>query len=131
MFRFGELFSGAGGLSLGLIRSGMQSVWAVDSSEDACATYQSMIGGHVICSKVEDVDFSALAEVAGLAFGFPCNDFSLVNNRKGTVGYFGGLYVYAEQALRMFKPVWFVAENVPGMMSVGGDSILKRFADCG
>lgn len=131
MLRFGELFAGAGGMALGLKRAGFEPAWAVDWNADACQTYRNMIGGHAICDKVENIRFSDLAPISGLAFGFPCNDFSMVGERKGTQGYFGGLYKFAEQAIRELQPTWFIAENVPGLLASGGHDIMQEFANAG
>jgi DNA (cytosine-5)-methyltransferase 1 len=131
MTRFGELFSGAGGMAYGLKEAGFEPVWAVDCSEDACATYRNMIGAHAICDKVENIEFDRLEKVDGLAFGFPCNDFSMVGEKKGTSGYFGGLYKYAAKALGSVRPKWFIAENVPGMLAGGRHSIMDEFAHAG
>ncbi len=118
-------------MAYGLRAAGFQPTWAVDWAEDACETYRRMIGPHAICDKVENVDFSALERVNGLAFGFPCNDFSIVGKKKGVDGYFGGLYRYAEKALSEVQPDWFIAENVPGLLSKGGNSIMDDFANAG
>ena len=126
----GELFCGAGGMGFGFKQAGFVARWGVEIDEDACSTYEANVAKS-ICSKVEDVDFKLLSPVAGLAFGFPCNDFSLVGERKGTLGYFGGLYKEAIRALNEVRPFWFIAENVPGLMSSGGDSILKKFSRAG
>lgn len=128
---FGELFAGAGGMALGLKRAGFTPTWAVDYDKWACETYRTQIGDHAICDKVENVRFSTLAKVDGLAFGFPCNDFSMVGEKKGVSGYFGGLYKFAEKALAEVRPKWFIAENVPGLMSSGGNDIMQEFANAG
>jgi DNA (cytosine-5)-methyltransferase 1 len=118
-------------MAWGLRGAGFAPAWGVDWSQDACATYRSMIGSHSICSRVEEVDFAELEPVNGLAFGFPCNDFSMVGEKKGKEGYFGGLYLEAKRALDELKPDWFIAENVPGIMSSGGTSIMEAFANSG
>ncbi len=118
-------------MSLGLKKAGLEPTWAVDWNEDACKTYRAMIGSHAINRKVEDVDFASLDDVDGLAFGFPCNDFSMVGERKGREGYFGGLYRFAEQAIAVQQPAWFIAENVPGLMGRGGSEIMQTFANAG
>jgi DNA (cytosine-5)-methyltransferase 1 len=128
---FGELFCGAGGMALGLRRAGFAPTWAIDADPHACRTYADQIGEHVQCAKVEEVDYSSLARVGGLAFGFPCNDFSMVGERKGRGGYFGGLYLEAVRALETTQPAWFIAENVPGLMASEGDEIMQAFADSG
>lgn len=131
MTKFGELFAGAGGMASGLKAAGLEPVWSVDWAEDACETYRNMVGAHAICDKVENVNFDKLAKVDGLAFGFPCNDFSMVGEKKGLDGYFGGLYKYAEKAIEKVRPKWFIAENVPGMLGNGGHSIMDEFANAG
>ena len=51
------------------------------------------------------------------AFGFPCNDFSIVGEQKGFDGSFGPLYSYGVKVLQDKKPQWFLAENVGGLQS--------------
>ena len=128
---FGELFSGPGGLSLGLKSAGFAPTWAVDIDEWACATYNRNLGRHAICAKVEEVDFGDLPHVGGLAFGFPCNDFSQVGEQRGTGGYFGKLYQEAIRAVEEVSPDWFIAENVPGLLASDGHGIMELLAASG
>ena len=58
-----------------------------------------------------------MPKVDGFAFGFPCNDFSIVGESKGLDGNFGPLYSYGVSLLKLQKPMWFVAENVGGLSS--------------
>lgn len=128
----GELFCGAGGLALGLVRAGFKVLWGIDADPWACRTYSRNIGAHSIEARVEDVDFGSLLRPEGLAFGFPCNDFSVVGERRGTRGYFGSLYRYAVDALEKLRPLWFLAENVPGLLSAdGGSEVVSQFAGAG
>ena len=123
IFRIGELFSGAGGMALGahLAKyrgSGFCHVWANDNEEAACQTLRNNLpidSKMVICRNVEELDFDSLPSIDGLAFGFPCNDFSLVGKRKGMSGQYGGLYKWGSKALKEFQPGFFVAENVSGL----------------
>lgn len=72
----------------------------------------------VICDGVEQLTKHAeeLPDIDGLAFGFPCNDFSAVGERKGLTGDFGPLYRHGIEVLNAKKPRWFVAENVEGLL---------------
>lgn len=126
-YKVGELFAGAGGMALGVRNaringSGFVHVWATDKDEDACRTLESNLSicnCRVICSPVEDLDFADMPAIDGLVFGFPCNDFSVVGDRQGISGRYGGLYRWGVRALKKFRPAFFVAENVGGLKSSG------------
>ena len=141
--KLGELFSGPGGIATGAFwaaRKVGQKVghaWAVDYDEDSCHTYAHNVLGikseelppSVINKSVTDVQFGRLDEIHALAFGFPCNDFSMVGEMKGTSGEFGPLYSYGVKALNAHNPLFFVAENVGGLRSsktVAGESALSN-----
>lgn len=72
----------------------------------------------VICGSVKDLapHISCLPDIDGFAFGFPCNDFSAVGERKGLDGEFGPLYRYGIEVLNVKQPRWFIAENVEGLL---------------
>ena len=140
-FRLGELFSGPGGIGLGAKRARIGDSryrithqWANDFDADTCRTYARNICGDVaspsvIHGDVRKLDFSLLAEhggIDGLAFGFPCNDFSVVGERKGFDGTYGPLYTYGIKALERFQPMWFLAENVGGLSSNKGGAALQQ-----
>ena len=82
----------------------------------------------VICGRVEDLTSYAekLPDIEGLAFGFPCNDFSTVGERKGLEGEFGPLYTHGIQVLNAKTPRWFVAENVEGLIHRDKGRIWKQ-----
>lgn len=130
-FRLGELFCGPGGIALGAknatvstagIEYSISHAWATDYDQDTCDTYAKNICGgdssSVVCKDIRKVDLSKLemiSDIDALAFGFPCNDFSVVGEQKGIDGVFGPLYSYGVQALQRFRPAWFLAENVGGL----------------
>lgn len=126
IFKLGELFCGPGGIAWGATNADIGDPnfrivhqWANDYDADTCKTYR-----HNICKNApetvyhEDVrkfDMSKLAPIDALAFGFPCNDYSVVGEQKGMDGVYGPLYSYGVKALKLFKPMWFLAENVGGL----------------
>lgn len=125
----GELFCGPGGMALGALSArvdGSDAIithqWATDYDKDTCETYRDYLCPEdresVVHADIRDLDFSRLeelGEIDGLAFGFPCNDFSIVGERLGLSGKYGPLYTYGVEALKRFQPKWFVAENVGGL----------------
>ena len=138
-FKLGELFAGAGGLAWGAVhaecaRGGkIIHAWANDCDPSTCATYIKNIcpdaPDTVICCDVRDLNLDALEEIDALAFGFPCNDFSVVGKRRGLNGKYGLLYRYAVEALEKFQPDWFVAENVRGLLSANGGEAKSKILD--
>ncbi|WP_457098964.1 DNA cytosine methyltransferase [Microbacterium sp. P5_E9] len=135
-FAIGELFCGPGGIALGAHRAAdevdgvtVRHAWASDYDRATCDTYLANIPGAtnktVIHEDVRKLDIAALAPIDGLAFGFPCNDFSLVGEQLGVNGTFGPLYQYGVAALDAHNPAWFVAENVGGLRSSNDGGALK------
>lgn len=144
IFKIAELFCGPGGLALGATsasaynkngdRFGVKSVWANDIDESACRTYaRNLHAGDmstVICGPVEKVDFTKVPKFDALAFGFPCNDFSLVGEHKGFNGKYGPLYNFGIKAINTHNPSWFIAENVSGLQSANeGKAFRKILSD--
>ena len=128
VFRLGELFCGPGGLAYGattaqieLSNYRIEHTWANDYDSDTCDTYRHNIcpedPNSVICGDVRKIDLESLPPIDALAFGFPCNDFSVVGEQKGFDGKFGPLYSYGVRVLKSHKPDWFLAENVGGLRS--------------
>lgn len=156
-YRMGELFGGPGGMALGA-RLAAQSVegvelrhaWANDYDLDTCETYRRNIlvpeygdgaqvvecardlpfgGGGVVHQNVHDLDIDSLSPIDGFAFGFPCNDYSLVGKWKGLRGDFGPLYSYGVKVLASKKPKWFVAENVSGLRGANQGRAFKQILE--
>lgn len=142
VFKLAELFCGPGGLSLGAVSSRVNSkgknyavkpVWANDIDKDACKTYARNIHNgeqsSVVCAPVEAVDFAKLPKFDVLAFGFPCNDFSIVGKQKGFNGEYGPLYSYGVEAINLHNPKWFIAENVGGIQSANNGKAFEKILE--
>ncbi len=140
-FRLGELFCGPGGIAWGATNADIGDPsfrivhqWANDYDADTCNTYR-----HNICpgapetvyhGDIRKFDMTQLAPIDALAFGFPCNDYSVVGEQKGMDGTFGPLYSYGVKALKMFQPMWFLAENVGGLRTANeGRAFTKILAE--
>lgn len=140
-FRLGELFCGPGGLACGALRAKIEDPnyrivpeWANDYDDATCRTYRRNIcpnaPEHVICEDVHFLDIEKLGPIDALAFGFPCNDFSVVGEKLGFKGKYGPLYTYGVKALEIYKPYWFLAENVGGLKSANeGKAFGKILSD--
>ena len=126
IYRMGELFCGPGGIALGAHNAAdkvpgikIEHAWANDYDPMTADTYRENTPGAseetVYVGDVRELDTDALSPIDGFAFGFPCNDFSLVGKQKGLDGTYGPLYSYGINVLKSHKPEWFVAENVGGL----------------
>lgn len=147
-FALGEFFSGPGGMALGahhavdpehggdpelVGRVRVEHAWGVDYDSDSVLTYIDNVPGaslrtvHAqdarVMARVENL--ARLSAIDGFAFGFPCNDFSLVGEHKGLAGEYGGLYRTGLEVLRAKRPKWFVAENVSGIRSANAGSAFR------
>lgn len=139
-FRLGELFCGPGGIAYGATSAKIENdeyriihQWASDYDKDTCDTYIHNIcpdsPGSVVCKDVRKLDMGTLAPIDALAFGFPCNDYSVVGEQKGMDGVFGPLYSYGVAALKKFQPKWFLAENVGGLRNANDGKAFSKILD--
>ncbi|MFC7370755.1 DNA cytosine methyltransferase [Fictibacillus iocasae] len=139
IFKKGELFCGPGGLTLGAKMAQVEKdgvvfkvehAWANDYDEATCNTFRHNICPEnpesVICGDVRKLDVASLPKIDAFAFGFPCNDYSIVGESKGLEGDYGPLYTYGIKVLNHHRPKWFIAENVGGLESANeGQAFIK------
>ena len=125
-----SLFSGAGGLDLGLIQAGNEVVWANDIDKDAVATYKENIGDHILCDDISNIAISDLPDADVVVGGFPCQGFSMANLRRALDDDRNQLYRFFYATIKAKKPKFFIAENVKGILSLGkGEAIKQIVAD--
>ena len=121
-----SLFSGAGGLDLGLIQAGHEIVWANDFDRDCVMTYQKNIGDHIRPGPIEDIPSRHIPEADAVVGGFPCQGFSLANMLRFEEDERNRSYLDFLRVVRDTQPKWFLAENVRGLLSLGGGSAIKK-----
>ena len=121
-----SLFSGAGGLDLGLIQAGNTVIWANDIDKDAVATYKENIGDHIVCNDIKNIDISALPDADVVVGGFPCQGFSQANRLRTLEDDRNQLYRFFYNTIKIKQPKYFIAENVKGILSLGKGEAIKR-----
>lgn len=137
-YRLGELFCGPGGIAWGATHADIGNPeyrivhqWANDFDESTCRTYAHNICPEnpesVYCEDVHTLDLQKLGAIDALAFGFPCNDFSMVGEKLGFKGKYGPLYTYGVEVLKLYRPQWFLAENVGGLRSANEGKPMIKF----
>lgn len=114
MLRIGSMFSGIGGLELGLERSGLgRVVWQVEAHPFA----RRVLARHWpdVDRSVEDVRHASkenLAPVNVICGGFPCQDVSAAGRGEGLEGERSGLWFEFARVVDDIRPCAVVVENV-------------------
>jgi DNA (cytosine-5)-methyltransferase 1 len=113
-----DLFSGAGGLSLGLKSAGWKTVVAADFDSAACSTYRRNFPGvRVHEGDVRELDWNEFADKVDLvAGGPPCQPFSVAGDQKAQYDERDMLPEFV-RAIKVIKPKLFLLENVAGLAS--------------
>ena len=128
--RFGSLFSGIGGLDLGLERAGMEVVWQSEV-DPYCSQVLAKHWPHVPnLGDVTKVDWEHVERVDLICGGYPCQPFSLAGARRGHDDP-RHLWPHFANALRVLRPRYALLENVPGHLSLGFGDVLGDLADLG
>ena len=125
MLKVGSLFSGIGGLELGLKWAGMETVWQVEKDPYALKVLQKHwpeVPKHDDIKRFNAADAAGVDLVCG---GFPCQPHSLAGKR-GASSDERDLWGEMWRVIRDARPRWVVAENVPGLLSSEAGRYLGR-----
>lgn len=129
MFSVLDLFSGIGGFSLGLERTGgFRTVAFCEIDPFARRVLAKHWPGVPILEDVATADFPAADVVVG---GFPCQDISRAGNRAGLSGERSGLYRELVRAVRVVRPRHTIVENVAALLDDGMGTVLGDLAEGG
>ena len=127
-----ELFTGCGGLALGLSEAGFSHALLVERDKGAHATVEwnkSQGVKHVAdwpvrLGDVSDIDYSAMRDdVDVVAGGPPCQPFSIGGNHRGPEDE-RNMWPEAVRAVREVRPKAFLFENVRGLLRPAFDDYL-------
>ena len=120
-----DLFSGIGGFSLGLERTGGFETVAFCEIEPFCQKVLAKHWPEVPC--YDDVRTltaaSGIGAVDVICGGYPCQPFSTAGKRAGDKDD-RHLWPEVRRLLDEFRPAWFIGENVAGHISLGLDEVL-------
>lgn len=128
--RVGSLFSGIGGLDLGLERAGMTVAWQSEVDPYACRVLAKHWPNVPNLGDITTIDWSTVEPVDLICGGYPCQPFSLAGVRRGESDA-RHLWPYFADALRVLRPPWALLENVPGHLSLGFGRVLGDLAELG
>lgn len=136
-----SLFSGCGGLDLGFEKAGFKVPVANEFDATIYETFKinhpntHLIEGDVRKVTKEDILPYLKGEVDGIIGGPPCQSWSEAGSLRGIEDERGQLFFDYIRILKEFKPKFFLAENVSGMLAnrhnEAVQNILKLFEDSG
>ena len=113
---FGSLFSGIGGLDLGLEGAGMRCAWQVEIDDYATKVLARHWPDVPRYRDVRECGAHNLTPVDLICGGFPCQPHSLAGKRQASADD-RDLWGEFARIIRELEPRWVLAENVPGLRS--------------
>ena len=130
-----SLFSGAGGLDLGFEKAGFNIVWANEYDKDIWATYRANHKAYLCTKSICEVNSAEVPECLGIIGGPPCQSWSEGGSKRGINDKRGQLFFDYIRILKAKKPLFFLAENVSGMLldrhREALDEIKRQFSEAG
>lgn len=129
MYRVLDLFSGIGGFSLGLERTGGFKTVAFCEIDPYCQKVLKKHWSDVPC--YDDIRELTGIEADVICGGFPCQDISLAGRRAGLDGARSGLWGELFRLVCELRPRYAIVENTPGLLSLGMDRVLGDLASVG
>jgi len=123
-----DLFSGIGGFSLGAEYNNIETIGFVEKD----AFCQKVLRKHwpnvPILGDIRDVKRDTFESVDIVSGGFPCQPFSVAGKRRGTDD---DRYLWDEtiRVVSLYKPRWFVGENVEGIVNIQNGMVLRQVQD--
>ncbi len=126
----GSLFSGIGGLDLGLERAGMQVIWQSEIDPYACKVLKKHWPEVPNHGDIKQIDWRAVEPVDVICGGYPCQPFSTAGKRKGTDDP-RHLWPWVRTAISELRPRYAILENVRGHLSLGGLQVIGELAEIG
>ena len=130
-----DLFSGAGGLSLGASRAGFSVIGAVELDAPALDTHRrnfphtTHLAADIATLRRDDVatalDLATRNTITGVIGGPPCQGFSIIGKSRSDDPR-NSLFEEFFRLVAELRPSFFLAENVPGILHGKNASVLQK-----
>lgn len=131
--KIGSLFTGIGGLELGVCDTvislapyGNDIEWIAETDENArkILEHSTMFHGVPNLGDVTKINWATVPDVDCITGGSPCQDFSHLGTRKGLDSERGSLLFTFIEAVKAKKPDYVLWENVTGAITKGAYDVL-------
>ena len=123
-----DLFSGIGGFSLGAEYNNIETIGFVEKDAFCQKVLRKHWPNTPIIGNIRDVTKDTFESVDIVCGGFPCQPFSVAGKRRGTDD---DRYLWDEtiRVVSLYKPRWFVGENVEGIVNIQNGMVLRQVQD--
>ena len=121
------LFSGCGGLDLGFRTAGFNIIWANEYDKEIWQTYEKNHPQTILEKRdVRQISSPEIPDCIGIIGGPPCQSWSEGGSQKGIKDPRGQLFLEYIRILQDKQPLFFLAENVSGMLHKKHSSALTN-----
>ena len=125
-----SLFSGCGGLDLGFKQVGFNIVWANEFDRYIHETFETNFPETTLDKRsIRDIPSEDIPACIGMIGGPPCQSWSEAGALRGIEDERGQLFYEFIRVLRAKKPLFFLAENVEGMLAPRHAEALENIKD--
>lgn len=122
-----SLFAGAGGLDLGFSKAGFDIIYANEKDSKIWETYEFNHPNTILDKRsIVDIKNDDIPSCDGIIGGPPCQSWSAAGAGRGVEDARGLLFFEFIRILEAKKPIFFLAENVKGMLAKKHSEALKN-----
>jgi len=134
--KLATFFAGAGGLDLGFIKAGFDCIWANEYDKEIWETYERNHPSTILDKRsITDIKSNEVPDCDGIIGGPPCQSWSEAGALRGIKDKRGQLFFDFIRILADKQPLFFLAENVSGMLlpvhKKALENIKAMFRECG
>ncbi|MCQ2342257.1 MAG: DNA cytosine methyltransferase [Paludibacteraceae bacterium] len=124
-----SLFSGAGGLDRGFENAGFHTIIANELDKKICPTFHANFPDTTLIEgDIRNINEDVFPQhITGIIGGPPCQSWSEAGTLRGIEDARGQLFYEYIRILRATQPLFFVAENVSGMLAARHANAVAKF----
>ena len=131
-----SFFAGCGGLDLGFAHAGFKVVWANEWDKEIWQTYEANHPDTYLDRRdIREISSLEIPNCMGIIGGPPCQSWSEAGKQKGIKDDLGRLFWEYVRILKDKQPLFFLAENVSGMLhkkhQQARENIIAAFEEAG
>ncbi len=129
-----DLFAGVGGMSQGFIKAGFEVALAIENDLNIAKAFQdnhpdTLVIADDICNINFEEIYNKIGPVEGVIGGPPCQGFSQKGKRKSVLDDRNFLFRSFIDFVKIFRPPFFVMENVPNIITTEGGFFRKEIIE--